>query len=241
MYSMVLMMAMASGADTPAFGHNKGCSGCSGCYGCSGCSGCSGCHGCSGGHKLFGGHGCSGSCHGCSGSSCHGCSGGSCHGCSGGCHGFLGGHKHGCHGCSGCSGCCGGGACYGGACYGCAGGGVIMSAPVYAPAAPMVAPTPPPPPPAKKVSDSSTAPATIVVVLPADAKLTVDGNATRSTSAERTFVSPTLEQGKEYFYTLQAETLKDGNAQVVTKRVSVRAGELTRVVLEFPEASIVQK
>lgn len=144
-----------------------------------------------------------------------------------------------------------GNACYGG----CIGSSVVdmpMSAPVISGGmvpsnvAPVIdnkipAPVPDKKEEPKKISDNGSAPATLVVVLPADAKLTVDGTATRATSAERTFVSPTLEQGQEYFYTLRAEVQKDGSPVVVSKQVAIRAGELTRVVLEFPEASIVQK
>src|SRR5207247_1488613 len=54
------------------------------------------------------------------------------------------------------------------------------------------------------------APAQLFVSLPTDAKLSIDGEKTTSVSAERTFVSPTLEAGKAYTYTLQAEFVRDG-------------------------------
>jgi uncharacterized protein (TIGR03000 family) len=77
------------------------------------------------------------------------------------------------------------------------------------------------------------APATIVVTLPADAKLMIDDTVTTSTSGTRVFASPTLEPGKEYFYTLKAEMNQDGKTVSTTKRVSVRAGQETRVSLDF--------
>ncbi|MBY0523996.1 MAG: TIGR03000 domain-containing protein [Gemmataceae bacterium] len=174
-------------------------------------------------------------CHGCSG--CHGCYS-SCHGC----HGCHGGHKkHGCHGCHGCNSCygcygsctgyscCGGYACYGSGCMGCYGG------------APVVAPPPPPPAkkddvPAKKKEEeaSKAAPATIVVSLPANAKLLIDDRATTSTSAVRTFATPALEQGKEFSYTLTAEIVREGKTETVTEKVTVRAGEASRVNISFP-------
>ena len=52
------------------------------------------------------------------------------------------------------------------------------------------------------------APATVVVTLPASAKLTVDGSATSSTSAVRTFVSPTLLPNRDYTYTLTADRVR---------------------------------
>lgn len=77
------------------------------------------------------------------------------------------------------------------------------------------------------------APATIVVVVPADARLSIDGNMTNATSARRTFVSPTLEMGADYYYTLTAEVIREGRTYVQTQRVTVRAGETTEVPFNF--------
>lgn len=85
------------------------------------------------------------------------------------------------------------------------------------------------------------APATIVVSLPADATLRVDDYTTTSKSATRVFVSPTLEAGKEFSYTLTGEIQRDGKPVVASKRISVRAGEETRVELEFPVATVASK
>jgi uncharacterized protein (TIGR03000 family) len=81
-----------------------------------------------------------------------------------------------------------------------------------------------------------TTKATIVVSLPADAKLTVDGKATTSTSDTRVLVSPSLESGKDFVYNLRAEVTRDGQTQSVTRQVIVRAGQETRVTLEMPSA-----
>jgi uncharacterized protein (TIGR03000 family) len=78
------------------------------------------------------------------------------------------------------------------------------------------------------------APATIVVSLPAEAKLFVDGVPTQSTSNVRTFVSPPIEPNKDFQYTLKAELPKDGRTQTATREVTVRAGQETNVVLNFP-------
>ena len=67
--------------------------------------------------------------------------------------------------------------------------------------------------------------------LPADAKLTVDGEATASTSGRRVFVSPALPTGQSYHYTLQAEVVVDGKSVTVSKTVAVRAGEQSEVTL----------
>lgn len=93
--------------------------------------------------------------------------------------------------------------------------------------------------PEEKPADKEiNAPATIQVSLPADAKLTIDDAATTSTSANRTFATPSLETGKEYFYTLKAEIVRDGKTVTTTRRVAVKAGELTNVTIEIPAASV---
>jgi uncharacterized protein (TIGR03000 family) len=67
-------------------------------------------------------------------------------------------------------------------------------------------------------------PATLVVTLPESATLTIDGAATKSTTTTRTFMSPLLKQGKDYYYDLKAEFVRDGKTVSVSKRVNVRAG-----------------
>ncbi|HEV3256310.1 MAG TPA: TIGR03000 domain-containing protein [Gemmataceae bacterium] len=236
MYSVVLMMALTGSADVPAFGHHNGCHGCygGGCYG-GGCYGSScyggGCYGSScygggcngGGHHLFHRR--------------HGCSGG---GCYGGCSGYWGGYA---------SGCCG---CYGG---GCVGGGVVIHEgavkskegdkgdgkreKVGKPGDKDKGGDK-----KKDKGDEETlapAPATILVSLPAEAKLTVDGAATQSTSSTRTFASPALEPGRDYYYTLKAEIVRDGQTVSTSRRVAVRAGEQTRVTLKFPVESVAKR
>ena len=204
MYSVVLMMALTSGGDVPAGLFNHGC--CGGCYG--GSYGC-----CGGGHKHHRGHGC---CGGCYGYSC--CGGGHKHhrghGCCGGCYGCSG-YGYGCYG--------GFGGCMG--CMGCAGG---MGTPIVPGT---VVPTTPTTPPAKKTSLENGAPATLVVTVPADARLSIDGEATTSTSTERVFVSPALAFGREYHYSLQAEFQKNGKTVKVSKDVAITAGQETRVTL----------
>jgi uncharacterized protein (TIGR03000 family) len=97
------------------------------------------------------------------------------------------------------------------------------------------------PGPKKSEEARIAAPATIVVSLPADATLRVDDYATSSNSATRTFVSPMLDAGKEFSYTLTGEIQRDGKPLVATKRITVRSGEETRVALEFPVAEVASK
>jgi uncharacterized protein (TIGR03000 family) len=77
-------------------------------------------------------------------------------------------------------------------------------------------------------------PATIVVTLPADARLKIDGNATRSTSGRRTFESPPLRPGKTFHYTLQVEH----KGTKTSRTISVRAGEVTRVNLSPSDSTV---
>jgi uncharacterized protein (TIGR03000 family) len=78
--------------------------------------------------------------------------------------------------------------------------------------------------------------ATFMVRLPADATLSIDGVPTSSQSGERQFVTPSLEKGKEYSYTLTAQLTLNGKPVSVTRQLTVRAGEETSVKIEFPES-----
>lgn len=131
------------------------------------------------------------------------------------------GGRHGGHGCSAGCGDCGATAC----------GGTMHHA---APAAEPVKVMPKP-----KVE--AAAPATIVVELPADATLKVDGEATLSTSTVRVLVSPELPAGKEFHYTLTAQVVREGKPVQVEQLVTVRAGEESRVSLTLPAAGVVQR
>jgi uncharacterized protein (TIGR03000 family) len=86
-----------------------------------------------------------------------------------------------------------------------------------------------------------SAPATIVVTLPAEAKLMVDGAATTSTDSVRVFTSPALELNKTFYYTLNGEMVRDGQVLKTSQQVAVHAGEETRVELQFPIAVLAQR
>ena len=68
--------------------------------------------------------------------------------------------------------------------------------------------------------------------LPADAKLSVDGTVTRSTGETRSFMSPPMQAGKEFRYTIRAELERDGKMTSADKEVTVRAGQETVVQLD---------
>ena len=125
-----------------------------------------------------------------------------------------------------------------------------LNAPPGGPAsAAFVPPAPPAVPPAGVVMPVAAVtnpirgptPARLLVLLPADARLAIDGEATRSTGQTRRFISPPLVLGQTFRYTLRAEVTRDGKRQVETKEVTVRAGEESEVTLAVPEARVAGK
>jgi uncharacterized protein (TIGR03000 family) len=190
MYTLVMMAALTTGADTPNWGFRCGC--------------------------------CGGARH-----SCHGCSGGyGCGGCGGGCYGGCYG-GYGCHGASwGCGGCSGLYGCMGG-CYG---GYTSSYFPTGTPAPPAAKEPPVEPAPAPKKEKAKEGQASnrarLLIDLPAEAKLYIDDKLMKSTSANRSFSTPALDQGQAYFYDVRAELVRDGKTYSETKRVILRPGDV---------------
>ena len=250
MYGVLLAAAMTTGTATPAWGcHGRGCyvscGHCSGIYapsganaftysGCGGCSGYMtgwanyGCGGCWGGcySGCYGGGGCWGGCYG---------GGGGCHGCSswggGGCYAgwICAGGGYATSACSGCGGLPSGylGFSGSGVWFGCAGGAVPAATTPAAPEKLKEAPKGD----GKPKGGSVTAPAgaRVTVRLPADAKLYVDNVSCPLTSSVRTFDTPGLEPGRQYFYELRAVVSREGRDVTESKRVIVEAGRESAV------------
>lgn len=102
--------------------------------------------------------------------------------------------------------------------------------------------TTPPKKEEKKKQEEVSAPATIIVNLPADAQLTFDGEQTRSTSSRRVFVTPELSPGADFAYVLKAEVMKDGKPVVLDeKKVTVQAGSTAEVTLGAASASVASR
>jgi len=98
----------------------------------------------------------------------------------------------------------------------------------------MITPSTPKKDDKKKPEEVSTQ-ATIVVNLPADARLTFDGEQTASTSSQRIFVTPELKPGTDYSYVAKAEAVRDGKPVVLDeKKITIRAGQTTEVTLGSP-------
>jgi uncharacterized protein (TIGR03000 family) len=240
-----------------------GYGGCNGGYGYGGCygstfgAGCSGwlasCSGYGSGYGgCWGSYGCYGGGYGCNGGG-HGRRGGlfgrrhGHSGCNGGCYG--GGYGYGCNGGGYGYGCNGGGyGCYGGGYgYGCSGGmvvgcagGPVTGAPVTGTGEDKTKEMPKggepigEPKEEEKKGVSMAAPGTIIVNLPADARLTVDGVPTSSTSSIRAFATPVLQPGHAYSYTLRAEVTRNGQTVQVERTVPVAAGRTSRVMMDIP-------
>jgi uncharacterized protein (TIGR03000 family) len=85
----------------------------------------------------------------------------------------------------------------------------------------------------KEAASTSPAPATLGVNLPEGATLTIDGHATASTSARRTFATPDLSLGKTYTYTPEATLMSEGKLRKLTRTVNVETGKETEINLDF--------
>jgi uncharacterized protein (TIGR03000 family) len=75
----------------------------------------------------------------------------------------------------------------------------------------------------------------VTVVVPVDAAVFFDGEATSLTGSTRTFVSPPLEQGKKYRYEVKARWTVNGKQVEQTRKVPVTAGARVRVDFLTPE------
>jgi len=172
--------------------------------------------------------------------------------CNWGCMGSWGGHGcmgsggifGGCHG-SGYGGCYGSGYGFGG-CYGssygggyavysggCTGSGGYYVGPGNEPPKAMPGSPEPLKDPKKKDQVRAPLPGVIIVNLPADAKLAVDGYVTQQNLNVRTLVTPPIQPGAEFTYTLVAEANQNGQPASQTQRVTVRPGERVSVNFTF--------
>jgi len=74
--------------------------------------------------------------------------------------------------------------------------------------------------------------ASVLVRVPAEAKVYIDGNLMKSTSTERIFTSPALEPGESFYYTIRVVVEKGGKTYEDIRRVSVRAGEKSNLAFD---------
>lgn len=72
--------------------------------------------------------------------------------------------------------------------------------------------------------------AVLALQVPADAKIWVQGEATKQDGAVRTFVSPPLEPGKTYTYAVKAQWTENGKPVEQSQNVTVRAGNRSQLL-----------
>src|SRR5579871_3975850 len=73
--------------------------------------------------------------------------------------------------------------------------------------------------------------ATIVVHVPADARVFFDDGATRQSGPMRTFLTAALPAGRKFSYRIKAEVVRDGKVVSQSQDVTVWAGHTTEVDL----------
>jgi uncharacterized protein (TIGR03000 family) len=83
--------------------------------------------------------------------------------------------------------------------------------------------------------------AVIVVEVPADARVYLDGEATKDEgAAERSFVTPPLTRGQVYYYLVRMDVVRNGERLTETRRVAFQAGSRSRVsFVDQPETDAV--
>jgi uncharacterized protein (TIGR03000 family) len=75
--------------------------------------------------------------------------------------------------------------------------------------------------------------AKLLIELPANAKLFIDDKPVKTALGVQLFDIPALEPDKDYFYMVRIEMMRDGQPLSQTRRILVRAGQVTRT--EFKE------
>jgi uncharacterized protein (TIGR03000 family) len=198
MYTVVLLAAMTAGPASTGQGFTHACSGCRGCYGCWG--------GFSGsGYNYMVGHGYQ--------------SAFTVYAPVAGANAF---------GCNGCYGCYGGWTCYG---VPLPGHGTWHEG---APAAavpdktkPQVEETPlPKEEKSKDKKKEEEVRARLMIDVPADAKVFLDGQLLDSPVAQRVFTTPVLVPGHVYYYDLKVEVVRAGQPVAETQRIILQPGQL---------------
>jgi uncharacterized protein (TIGR03000 family) len=79
----------------------------------------------------------------------------------------------------------------------------------------------------------------LLVQLPPDAKLFVDGREVNLTPDIRNVVTPELTPGRDYYYTVKVAAVRDGKPVEETRQLVVRAGEVSRA--DFRDLGVAKK
>lgn len=249
MYTVVLMAAMTSGSATPdwhrgggyTMPYNGSCVGCVGCYGGGGFNGGGpawggSCVGTYGGYAVTGPNPAYG---------CWGCLGGnSATTIFDGASSYGYGYGHGVPGlgisfqCHGCYGCYGGWSCFGSPLEprseainrfntgGPAGGTYVPPPPTTVP------PTPSPMP--KQDEKQSRVRSKVIIEVPENARLFVDGMEMKQGPTTRVFQTPPLAAGQTYFYDIRVEVTVNGKLQTENQRLVITPGDTVTAAFREP-------
>jgi uncharacterized protein (TIGR03000 family) len=100
------------------------------------------------------------------------------------------------------------------------------------------APTPPAKPKANLFDGGSIGPTSensglLTIYVPAEAKVSINGLATRSTGSKRQYVSFGLQPGFTYKYEVKASIVRDGQLVEETRTATLTAGQRTAVAFGF--------
>jgi uncharacterized protein (TIGR03000 family) len=76
-------------------------------------------------------------------------------------------------------------------------------------------------------SEKEMTTASIVVEVPENADVYIDGNKMKATAGRRTFTTPPIEKGQDYFYTVRVVFDDNGKKVEDSQKVTVRGGEDT--------------
>jgi uncharacterized protein (TIGR03000 family) len=116
-------------------------------------------------------------------------------------------------------------------------GTTIESAPPI-PTAPMESEPMPPAP--EEEARRTLRKGVLVVSVPADATVVVNGEATSSTGAQRRYVSHGLKRGESYRYVVKAVTEQNGQPIEQTKVAVLRAGRVSSLDFDFNDEGVVE-
>jgi uncharacterized protein (TIGR03000 family) len=87
-------------------------------------------------------------------------------------------------------------------------------------------------------STSTDGIARITVELPEDAKLTVNGVACPLTTSKRVLETPRLQEGQTYYYTLEAQVVRNGETIAESRRVIFESDK--NVSVDFKKLGTIQ-
>jgi uncharacterized protein (TIGR03000 family) len=121
-------------------------------------------------------------------------------------------------------------------------GTIIESTPAAptAPAVPSEQMESEPMPPAPEEARSTLRKGILVVSVPDDAQVVVNGEPTRSTGQRRRYVSHGLKSGESYRYVVKAVADRNGKPTEQTKVAVLRAGKVTSLDFDFNGQSVVE-